>query len=90
MAATKYWLATAWAGCSSLQRYSARPAVVAEAERHLAIATRLATDDAWRRALSTTIRERIETSGIADLERYTRNLEEAYARAAGIDSQLSH
>jgi predicted O-linked N-acetylglucosamine transferase (SPINDLY family) len=50
-------------------------------DEYVAVACRLATDAAWRAELSTRIRDRIEASGIADFERYTRNLEDALERA---------
>ncbi len=68
-------------GLSILSHLGVVDTVARSDDEYVAIATRLATDLAWRRALSARILERIESSGIADLQRYTRNLEDAYRRA---------
>jgi len=47
----------------------------------VAIACRLADDAAWRSSIASAIASRLPQSGLADLGRYARSLEDAYARA---------
>lgn len=49
-------------------------------EEYVAIACRLAGDRAWRDAVAGEILEALPRSGLADLDRYVRNLEAAYQR----------
>lgn len=48
---------------------------------YVAIACRLARDRSWRDAVAAEIVAALPRSGLADLDRYTRNLESAYQRA---------
>jgi len=48
---------------------------------YVAIACRLADDAAWRSSIASAIASRLPQSGLADLGRYARSLEDAYARA---------
>jgi len=68
-------------GLSILSHLGVTDTVATGDDEYVAIASRLATDAAWRSALSARILERIPASGIADFERYTRNLEDAFRRA---------
>ena len=51
---------------------------------YIDVACRLATDRAYRSSIATRIAERVRTSGIADLEVYTRRLERAYRQALAL------
>jgi predicted O-linked N-acetylglucosamine transferase (SPINDLY family) len=53
---------------------------------YVAIACRLADDDAWRSAVARKIADSFGNSAIADMRRYTACLEDAYARALAIKS----
>ena len=48
---------------------------------YIAIACRLATDQAWRADVAATIRQRVAATPLADLSHYTRSLEDALRRA---------
>jgi predicted O-linked N-acetylglucosamine transferase (SPINDLY family) len=48
---------------------------------YVAIACRLASDAVWRKGVGAAIAARLPTSGLADLDLYTRALESAYLRA---------
>lgn len=50
-------------------------------DQYATIACRLARDRPWRDAIKAEIREALPRSGLADLDRYTRDLESAYERA---------
>jgi protein O-GlcNAc transferase len=71
-------------GLSILSHIGVTDTVAWSDDEYVAIAYRLATDPAWRVALSERILEGIASSGIADFERYTRNLEDAYERALAV------
>lgn len=68
-------------GLSLLSQLGVTDTVASSDDEYVAIACRLATDAAWRCSLSTRILEGIAASGIADFERYTRRLEDAFERA---------
>ena len=53
-------------------------------EDYVAIACRLAGDPSWRASVSAAIAARLPSSGLADLDRYTRSLEDAYERAVAL------
>ena len=71
-------------GFSILSHIGVTDTVARSDDEYVAIACRLAADPAWRGALSKRILEGITSSGIADFERYTRNLEDAYERALAL------
>ena len=71
-------------GLSILTHLDVTDTVAGSDDDYVAIARRLATDSAWRLALSARILERIEATGIADFKRYTRALEDAFQRMIAI------
>jgi predicted O-linked N-acetylglucosamine transferase (SPINDLY family) len=68
-------------GLSLLTHLGVTDTIALSDEEYVALAIRLATDAAWRATLSARIAERVTNSGIADLDRYTRDLERALERA---------
>jgi predicted O-linked N-acetylglucosamine transferase (SPINDLY family) len=68
-------------GYSILAHLGVPETVTDTGAEYVEIACRLATDRAYRDALSSRIRERVRSSGIADKAVYARQLEEAYLRA---------
>ncbi len=68
-------------GLSILSHLGVTETVATTDDEYVAIACRLATDAAWRASVSAHICDRIPASGIADFERYTRSLEDAFVRA---------
>ncbi|MGH8850066.1 MAG: tetratricopeptide repeat protein [Casimicrobiaceae bacterium] len=63
-------------------------ATVAESDDdYVAIACRLAQDRHWRDEIAAAIAEALPRSGLADLDRHTRNLENAYERALDLCGQ---
>jgi len=68
-------------GLSILSHLGVTDTVATSDDDYVAIACRLGTDPAWRSTLSARILDRIAASGIADFERYTRSLEDAFERA---------
>ncbi|MDE2004384.1 MAG: tetratricopeptide repeat protein [Betaproteobacteria bacterium] len=71
-------------GLSLLSQLGVTDTVASSDDEYVAIACRLATDAAWRSSLSVRIVEGITASGIADFERYTRRLEDAFERALAL------
>jgi predicted O-linked N-acetylglucosamine transferase (SPINDLY family) len=71
-------------GLSILSHLGVTDTVADSDDAYVAIACRLATDAAWRAALSARILERIPASGIADFGRYTRSLEDAFDHALAL------
>ena len=71
-------------GLSLLSQIGATDTVASSDDEYVAIACRLATDVAWRASLSARILEGIAASGIADFQRYTRRLEDAFERALAL------
>jgi predicted O-linked N-acetylglucosamine transferase (SPINDLY family) len=53
-------------------------------EDYVAIACRLAGDPSWRASIAAAIAARLPSSGLADLHRYARSLEDAYERAVAL------
>jgi predicted O-linked N-acetylglucosamine transferase (SPINDLY family) len=53
-------------------------------EDYVAIACRLAQDRSWRASVAAAIAARLPQSGLADLDRYARSLEDAYERAVAL------
>ena len=53
-------------------------------EEYVTIASALAQDRAWRAGIAAAIATKLESSGLADLDRYTRSLETAYERAVAL------
>lgn len=53
-------------------------------EDYVAIACRLAGDPSWRAGVAAAITAKLPCSGLADLERYARSLEDAYERAVAL------
>lgn len=53
-------------------------------DQYVAIARRLALDQAWRDEIAAAIAEALPRSGLADADRYTRSLEDAYERALAL------
>jgi predicted O-linked N-acetylglucosamine transferase (SPINDLY family) len=54
---------------------------------YVAIACRLAQDQAWRASVAAEIAAKLPQSGLADLDRYTRSLETAYERAVELKTR---
>jgi predicted O-linked N-acetylglucosamine transferase (SPINDLY family) len=50
-------------------------------EEYVEIACRLARDVPWRAAIASAIATRLPESGLGDLDRYVRSLEDVYERA---------
>ena len=73
-------------GLSILSHLGVTDTVARTDDEYFAIACRLGTDPAWRAELSARILARIDTSGIADFGRYTRNLEDVLERAVALKS----
>ncbi len=71
-------------GLSLLSHLGVMDTVASSDDEYVAIAYRLASDPAWRSSLSARILEGIAASGIADFERYTRRLEDAFERALAL------
>ena len=59
-------------------------------EEYVEIACRLARDVPWRAAIASAIATRLPESGLADLDRYVRTLENAYERALALESDATH
>jgi predicted O-linked N-acetylglucosamine transferase (SPINDLY family) len=75
-------------GLSLLTHLGVTDTIAWSDEEYVALAIRLATDAAWRATISARIAERVTSSGIADLDRYTRDLERALERAITSANEL--
>ncbi|MEP6996095.1 MAG: tetratricopeptide repeat protein [Betaproteobacteria bacterium] len=68
-------------GYSILTHLGVTATIAHSDDEYVAIACRLANDRAWRDAIAADIVAALPRSGLADADRYTRSLEDAYERA---------
>lgn len=68
-------------GYSILTHLGVDATIARDDDEYVTIACRLARDRAWRDAISSDIIAALPRSGLADFDRYTRSLEDAYERA---------
>ncbi|HKW81780.1 MAG TPA: tetratricopeptide repeat protein [Casimicrobiaceae bacterium] len=68
-------------GYSILRHLGVTATIARDDDEYVAIACRLARDRAWCQAISAEILAALPRSGLADIDRYTRDLEAAYLRA---------
>ena len=66
---------------SLLKHLGVTATVAHDDDAYVAIACRLARDRSWRDGIAADIVAALPRSGLADLDRYTRSLEDAYQRA---------
>ena len=71
-------------GYSILRHLGVTATVAHDDDQYVAIACRLARDRDWRQAVSAEILAALPRSGLADMDRYTRDLEAAYLRALAL------
>lgn len=74
-------------GYSILSHLGVTATIARDDEEYVTIACRLACDRPWRDAIRAEIQEALPRSGIADLDRYTRDLESAYERAVALKAR---